>query len=176
MRKNIKIIGIILILFFFYTVCSIESINAYFTDDEILLNEVKIGSIKTEIVEENDNKTIVPGDDFKKIVKIKNIGESSCYVRVKVLISPEKYIDELNLDINTTDWDYQDGYYYYRHILDCGESTTPLFTKLTVPSGLKNGDVFDIDIYNESVQTIIYDANNNIITENYLAIFENITK
>lgn len=176
MRKSIKILSTILALLVIFIVCNIENINAFFSDSDTLINEVKIGSIKTEIIEENDTKTIVPGDNFKKVVSVKNIGESPCYVRIRVLISPNQYTKELNLDINTFDWDYQNGYYYYKHVLYCGESTTPLFTQLTVPSGLKDGDVFDIDIYNESVQAIALDSNNNIITKNYLEVFDEISK
>lgn len=173
MKNSIKVLSIMLIILAVCSLFNIRSINGFFHDEEKLTDEIVFGDIETMIVEECDNKPIISGEQFKKIVKIKNTGESPCFVRVKVLISPEKYKNELALDINTTDWEYKDGYYYYKKILNCNDETTPLFTKLTIPTGLKNGDIFDINIYSESIQHIIRNKDNTIVSD-YLEIFEKI--
>ena len=173
MKNSIKILSLMLVVLAICSLFNMRSINGFFHDEERLTDEIVFGDIETMIVEECDNKPIIPGEDFKKIVKVRNTGENPCFVRVKILISPEKYKDELALDINTTDWEYKDGYYYYKKVLDCNNETTPLFTKLTIPSSLENGDTFDINIYSESIQHMIYNNDNTIISD-YKEIFEKI--
>ena len=173
MKNSIKILSLVLVVLAICSLFNMRSINGFFHDEETLTDEIVFGDIETTIVEECDNKPIVPGEDFKKIVKVRNTGENPCFVRVKILISPEKYKDELALDINTTDWEYKDGYYYYKKVLNCNNETTPLFTKLTIPSSLENGDTFDINIYSESIQHIIHNNDNTIVSD-YKEIFEKI--
>lgn len=170
MKNYIKITSLILILIAICLSLNFKNINAYFIDNETLSSELVFGTVETEIIEDNDTKIIVPGEDFKKVVKVKNIGESPCFVRVKVLISPEKYKDTLSLNINTNDWEYKNGYYYYKNTLNSGNETTPLFTKLTIPNDLETGDIFDINIYSESIQSIIYE--NGTVIKDYKEIFE----
>ena len=172
--KSIKLIAIMLIVVGVCFSTNMQNINGYFSDEESVSDELVFGNVETEIVEEYDTKPIIPGEEFKKVVRIKNIGKNSCFVRVKILISPEEYAEELNLNINTNDWEYKNGFYYYKKPLNSGEITTPLFTKLTIPSGLNSGDVFDINIYSESIQSVIY-GNNHEIIDNYSEIFEKIS-
>ncbi len=174
MKKFVTVFSLMLIAFIICSLCNIEKINGFFTDEETSTNKLTIGSVETEIVEENDTKIISPGEEFKKIVKVRNTGKNPCYVRIKVLISPEKYKDELNLDIDITNWEYNNGYYYYKNVLNVNKETPPLFTKLTIPQDLKDGDIFDINIYSEGVQSIVYE-NDDLTIEDYLTIFEKIS-
>ena len=171
MKKYIKIISLMLAICAIVSLSNMGGISGFFHDEETLNNELRIGSVETEIVEEYDTKPIVAGDIFKKIVWIKNIGESPCYVRVRILVSPEQYKEELALNIDTVNWEYRNGYYYYKHMLNSGEKTSPLFTQLTIPSGLETGDVFDINIYSESVQFIVGNTDDTK-AKKYWEIFE----
>lgn len=173
MNKYLKLLSIVLVLITICMSINMKSISGFFHDEEKITNKIVIGSVETSIMEEFDTKPIVAGDEFKKIVTVKNNGNSPCYVRLKVLISPEQYKDELNLDINTTDWEYLDGYYYYKKILGCNEETVPIFTKLYIPNGLEKGDTFDINIYSESLQYFVND-NDNTVSKSYYDIFKNI--
>ena len=75
--RNIKIIALILIVFGICSCFNIQNINGYFLDKETLSDDIVFGNVETEIIEEYDTKTIVPGEEFKKIVKgaicLKNI-------------------------------------------------------------------------------------------------------
>lgn len=173
MRKVTLIISSILVLLTALLALNMSGIYGYFHDEETITEELVFGSIETEIVEECDTKPVMPGEEFKKIVQVKNTGNNPCFVRVKVLISPEEYTDELALDINTNDWKYKDGFYYYRKVLNVNDETTPIFTKLHIPNNLEKGDTFDINIYSESIQSVIYE-NDNTTTKDFLEIFEKI--
>ena len=173
MSNSIKILSLTLIIFAILSISNIGMINSLFYDNETLTKKIEFGTIDTKIIEEYDTKPIVAGEDFKKIVKVKNVGTNPCFIRVKLLINPEKYIDELALDINKTDWEYKDGFYYYKEILHVNEETAPLFTKLHIPDDLVEGETFDINVYSESIQSVIYSKNGQK-TMNYAEIFEKI--
>lgn len=79
---------------------------------------------------------VSPGVDITKEVKVKNIGDSDCLVRVKLdkLLGHkvgDSFVKSEDLDINyivlkTNDknWELsEDGYYYYKGILNPGEET-----------------------------------------------------
>jgi hypothetical protein len=173
MIKYTKAICFILITIAICLSFNVGHINAFFQDKENIPNKITIGNVETEIIEEYDVKPIIPGEEFKKIVKVKNTGNSSCFVRVKVEVSPEEYKDDLALNIDANYWEYKDGYYYYNSALQPNKETTPLFTKLHIPNNLKSGDVFDVNVYCESIQSVIFNSNNTK-TEKFLEIFEKI--
>ena len=173
MKNFIKIVSIVLITIAICLSFNMKNITGFFCDKESIPNKIAIGDVETEIIEEIDTKIIVAGEQFKKVVKIKNIGQSPCFVRTKVLISPENYKNELDLDINTNDWEYKDGYYYYKNVLQINDETTPLFTELTIPSSLEKGDIFDVNIYSESIQSFAYNKDNTI-SQNYIDIFKSL--
>lgn len=133
---------------------------AYYTASSDAHNVITSGSIDIDLVEtmKNENNQIVPypekpvggimpGMEHSKIVNVKNVGEHPAWVRVKVTKSIKvdgKSQDDsvLSLDLNTTEWLYEDGYYYYKEILAPGDTTAkPLFTKVNF-AGEKMGNEY----------------------------------
>lgn len=140
---------------------------AAFTVQDSVTNVITAGNIKIELKEmmispEDDselvpyvnNRAVVPGMEISKIVTVKNTGKNAAYVRVQIpsisvgVSGDDGYVlDEdlmegaaslVTLDINTTDWTYSNGYYYYNSALASGAETTPLFTTVTF-----SGDITD---------------------------------
>ncbi len=79
---------------------------------------------------------VIPGDIVSKQVTVENVCGHPFYLRVKLVsgatndtLSPE---DCFKLNINTANWTYADGYYYYNVILQPGETTPALFTQVEI--------------------------------------------
>lgn len=139
---------------------------SFLTDRDSARNKFSIGETITTIDEEfTPPKVLTPGTSFTKKPRVENLGNLPCYVRMRADFSDnnmQRYCDEL--DINTTDWKYDsaDGYYYYNKLLEPGEKTSPLFTKVTIKTTLSDGTVltdaqmkdFEILVYAESQQHI----------------------
>ena len=108
------------------------------------VNVITTGKVKMKIHEVSvtgedvaDEKMIIlPGDTVSRIVTIENCGTSGLYLRIKLVkaVNDAELTAEhcLTMDINTTDWTYHDGYYYYNVPLQAGETTKPLFTEVHV--------------------------------------------
>ena len=126
---------------------------------------------------------LMPGESADKIVTVENTGESDVWVRVLVNIAISEPGDPITnpliknlpleidvngvptpvvtLDIDDTNWIYEDGYYYYTSALMPGVITPPLFTKVSFAK--ETGDAYQgckilVDVTVEAVQT----ANNGI--------------
>ena len=79
---------------------------------------------------------IIPGDIVSKQVTVENVCGHSFYLRVKLVsgstneaLSAE---DCLKMDIDTANWTYLDGFYYYNAVLQPGETTPALFTQVEI--------------------------------------------
>lgn len=139
---------------------------AYYTASSRAHNVITSGSIDIDLVEtmKNENGQIVPypekpvggimpGMEHSKIVNVKNVGEHPAWVRVKVTKSIKvdgKSQDDsvLTLDFNTNKWIYEDGYYYYKDILDPKATTAePLFTTVNFA-----GEEMDNDYQNATIE------------------------
>lgn len=143
---------------------------AYFSAYDYHKNRVAVGRNESQIEEDFPDPSD-PGDErkpeYKKTVWVKNVSSAEnafnvdCYVRVSVSYSNYdigKGVALLGLD--TANWKYNssDGYYYYRHLLKEGQSTTPLFTGFTIDRDkidtLYQDKIkdFEIHVYEESVE------------------------
>lgn len=129
---------------------------AYFTDSVQVHNVITSGKVDITLVETTTDKLddgkptpfenvsgVMPGMTISKIAQVSNVGESDAYVRVAVqkVISGTAGTPDLALigiDFNTTEWTYQDGFYYYNKVLKPGELTVPLFTKVTFHESMDN--------------------------------------
>ena len=130
---------------------------AYFTASETAHNVITSGGVdiqlhefsergNEELVPWEDVDGVMPGAEISKIAVVENTGASAAWVRVSVTKTitlargvqgtPDPSLLELN--INTTDWTEQGGYYYYNHSLLPGETTTPLFTTVTFAPEMGN--------------------------------------
>ncbi len=151
--------------------------SAYFAYSDKAHNVITTSGVAIELIEDTDEVGIdgrpvpftniegaMPGDKISKIPKIKNIDESDVYVRMKVVASVRRAdgeTDEIPLDTFRLDlsrsWSFGDNnYYYYMRPLAAGETTTQLFTTVTIPEDLADryqGATYMITVQGEAVQT-----------------------
>ena len=140
-------------------ICNIAAVGgviAYLTSADTAVNTYGVGHVDTDIVEEFDPPPeLKPGVSFEKNVKVKNTGECPSYVRVQAVFTDGDMEKLCDVDWNTNDYEYRDGYYYYKNILEVGETTEPLFTTITVDENATADQLkdFDILVYVEAYQT-----------------------
>lgn len=150
---------------------------AYFTAEEQVHNVITTGGVDITLQEWADEaKTtpfedlsgIMPGRQVTKIPEVVNSGEHPVFVRVQIdksilqaegAAEDEADLSLVQLDINTTDWIEQDGYYYYKKILQPGETTEPLFTSVTFDASM--GNQFQSSDITVSVKAQAVQAANN---------------
>lgn len=114
----------------------------------------------TVSLEDMSNSTV------NKTVKITNSGNVPCYVRVSVEFSNSDFnaslrnssLSEDSIVGAGTDWvSGDDGYYYYKNIVDPGSSTSVLFDKVVFGNinkkYLKHVDDFTIYVSQESISS-----------------------
>lgn len=117
---------------------------AYYTNLGVTTNVVTSGSITLKIHEKtadgsefpSGGVSVIPGDIVSKQVSVENVCSQPFYLRIKLTgsstnetLSPEEC---LKLDIDTVNWTYLDGYYYYNRILNPAETTPTLFTQVEI--------------------------------------------
>ena len=108
-----------------------------------------------------DPVVIMPGDVVSKRVSVENTGSSPAYLRV--MLTPGvndanlSAADCIQMDLDLTNWTYQDGYYYYNQILQPGQTTPALLTQVTfVGEKITNaylGKMFSLDVEVQAVQS-----------------------
>lgn len=147
---------------------------AYFTGEYRQTNVITTGSVDIALQEWGDEEKtepfvdpsgVMPGTDVTKIPEVVNTGSSAAWIRVKVEKkiltggkdeAPADEVEKLiGLNIDTTAWTYQDGYYYYKSELEPGASTAPVFTKVSISKDMdntfKNAQI-KVDVAAEAVQ------------------------
>lgn len=117
---------------------------AYYTTIGKATNVVTSGGIQMKIHENTADGSafpeggvyIIPGDIVSKQVSVENVCSHPFYLRVKLIsgstneaLSAE---DCLKMDINTNDWSFYDGFYYFNRILQPGETTPVLFSQVEI--------------------------------------------
>lgn len=168
--KKIKLVFIVTLVFAIGSLTSLAFLHA---NTPALTNTFTVGDVTTKIEEEIE--TI--GTKIKKEPVIVNTGKNDCLVRVRVTVTPElKDIQDMIKGWNNETWTKgEDGYYYYKGILKAGNNskTTPLFTHivgLTQEDGSVKDEYKDIindlaiNVYQESVQAIVYKADGTFIS------------
>lgn len=118
---------------------------------EEITNAFKLGSVETEILE---------GEDGFKNPMVINLGENDCYVRARVLISPAKALENVELT-GGEGWTLkEDGFYYYNSVLAPQKTTEAIFESIKIKDGVDWGALgiedFEVAVYEESVQTVVY--------------------
>lgn len=170
-RKTILLTGALCILSF-STLVGVSM--AYLTSHTKLDNLMKIGlnhSVLEETFPTPDPINPDTVQTYEKVVSVHNTKKVPCYVRVLVAFSNGTIGDNVDfLNLNTKDWEYiedaanvsLEGYYYYKHPLEPGNTTAPLFEGLQIgdqldfsDNGADNG--FQVILYEETVQCEPYD-------------------
>lgn len=122
--------------------------------DSPLLNTFTLAEVETNIEESGSTSA-------DKSAVVKNTGKSPVYVRARVVVSGIAP-DLLDVKYHTsaingeTVWqDGEDGYYYYKAILQADPAnpptTTALFTGVDVDFSVGPEVTFSVDVYQESV-------------------------
>lgn len=153
---------------------------AYFTAQDTALNTITTGNLdivineyqtvnNQEIPYTDPTTPVMPGDSVSKIVRIENTGSGSAYIRAKIDISfdgdeqQELSTDLVQLNIGD-DWTLaDDGYYYYRNIVEPSEETSNLFTTVYFDNDMDNeyqNKKLTIDIDAEAIQSKNNDRTN----------------
>lgn len=117
---------------------------AYYTVVGTATNVVTSGGIQLQIHEKTADGSdfptegvyIIPGDIVSKQVTVENVCAHPFYLRVKLVsgtnneaLTPD---DCLKMDLDTQNWTYVDGYYYFNNVLGPGETTPALFTQVEI--------------------------------------------
>ena len=161
------------------------STTAYFTHEETATNVITMGNIKIELQELAIPKDggepvpfenaidVLPGTDVSKIVQVKNVGAEAAWIRISVeksLMLAEGMNGDVDLslvtyDLNTVYWIELNGYFYYNDILNPGETTEPLFTKVMFSSSMG-------DMYQQSKAILKIDAQATQVANNGSTVFQ----
>lgn len=117
---------------------------AYYSTVGKATNVVTSGNIQFIIHEKTDQGTafpedgvyIVPGDVVSKEVSIESDCEHPFYLRVKIVYgvdSTELSAEEcFKLNINEEYWELHDGWYYYKGIVEPGQTTPNVFSHVEI--------------------------------------------
>ncbi|ATD54227.1 signal-mediated exported protein [Clostridium chauvoei] len=174
MRRKKELIATLSVVLFIVIIGGIFKTLGFFSDIDTNESVFTTGKIDTEVTEEFDSSDKDHKDNLKKKVKIKNNSETEALVRVSI---STRWIDDndnvLGLDENVVqlnmskDWEKywvkgNDGYYYYKKILegkkdDKNAETEMLLESVTfnIPEEKKplyEGKNFIIDVKSEGVQ------------------------
>lgn len=125
----------------------------YFESKSKIVNTFQGGNNTCSIEEEFDEYAyFIGGEEYTKKVTVRNTGTTASYIRLLAETVDSRMETSLSFDFNYSDWTQKqdDGYYYYKYILEPGEVTEPLFTTIT-PNN--NCYEFEMICYGESVQS-----------------------
>ena len=121
-----------------------QSTLAFYTTIGKTTNVVTSGGIELKIHEKTvdgsdfpaEGVYIIPGDIVSKQVSVENTCKHPFYLRLKLVSGSSNEalsVEEcLKMDIDTQNWTYMDGYYYYNTILQPEETTPALFTQVEI--------------------------------------------
>lgn len=128
---------------------------AYFVAEETAYNVITTGALFMDLVEETEDgkpwpeegiKDVIPCMEVGKVVYVENRGSVPFFTRIQkeTIVTPgpgvtAELTDEyISVDINTECWIEQGDFYYYYRILQPGEKTEPLFTKVSFAPEMGN--------------------------------------
>ena len=117
---------------------------AYYVLQGTSKNIITTGDIDISIVETlngvafTGNINVAPGSTLNRALYVQNVGGHPCWLRIK--IETTKNVDDrdvISMNIDSQNWIYQDGYYYYKNILASGATSAALYDQLSI---LEYGD------------------------------------
>ena len=125
---------------------------AYYSTVGKATNVVTSGNIQFIIHETTDQGKefpregvyIVPGDIVSKKVSIESDCEHPFYLRVKMVygVNSKELSSEdcFKLNINEEYWEFYDGWYYYKEVVDPGETTPDVFSHVEIVGSKVDND------------------------------------
>lgn len=153
-----------------------QSTIAYYSTVGKATNVVTSGNIQFKIHEMTDQGTafpeegvyILPGDIVSKKVSIESDCGQPFYLRVKIVYgidSQELSVEDcFKLNINEANWELHDGWYYYKDVVEPGETTPDVFSHVEIVGAKVDnsyiGKTLTLTVNAQAVQ-----AKNNPITD-----------
>ena len=173
MKKRIFTCAMILICF----AVVVQGTAAFYSTEDTARNTITTSAVDVTLIEEQmiDGKPepfpsgsiySKPGMTVSKIVSVK-CEDADSWVRVKVdTMFSDKEGNPLNIDMdviessvlfdtNTNDWEYKDGWWYYKEPLKKGKTTENLFENVTFSKSMGNvfqGSTAEIVVSVQAVQ------------------------
>ncbi len=179
-KQKILLISIALLI-----VAVVGGTSAFFVTSDRAHNVITTDGVSIDLIESTDRVGVdgrsipftnidnaMPGGTYSKIPQVKNTDHGDVWVRILVKNSAKAAdgsvisapADAIQADYNTHNWlNGGDGYYYYYRALKAGETTEPLFTKVTLSKNLSASFAdtsFSINIVAQGVQ--VANNGNNI--------------
>ena len=175
MKKfKLKLFSLALIIIVLALVCQVRFVDMSFSyaSNGSAASVVTSGNIKLDVYEVSpleDGLTIIPGESIPWCVEVKNTGNHPFYLRVKLVSGVDEQAlsaeDCFKLNIDATQWLYQDGWYYYTETVNPGETTPYVFSHVEiVGSAVDNrylGKTLTLTVKAQAVQ-----SENNPLTDN----------
>ena len=154
MKRKIFLISLLVIALALVSVGSL----AYFTAEDTAHNVITSGTVDILLEEWSKNGDtlvpfedvvgVMPGTDVSKIVTVRNTGTADAWIRASVSIEVTVPLEDgtiatldpkyVNLDYNTEDWTYIDGYWYCKIAPEANGVTAPLFTTVSFDIAMDN--------------------------------------
>ncbi|MBR3147515.1 MAG: hypothetical protein IKF54_05165 [Eubacterium sp.] len=125
---------------------------AYFTDYE----DARGGAVLT--LESESELHEIPEDD-KKTISVQNTGYSDIIVRISVFGS------FVTVEADESDWVQDGDYWYYKHILGPGESTSDIIARIDTGKAAEAGHDFDVVVVHESERVTYDDTDENRVVK-----------
>ncbi len=145
-KEKIVILLLVIIAFFIFVVSTI----AFRIYDKTANNVITFGNIKMQLlqttlnknndeidVNDDENFDITHNSTVSRRIKVKNLGKQEFFLRISLkMIGTDENNKEFNADdfviydLNTKDWIYKDGWYYYKNVVKENETTSNLITKI----------------------------------------------
>ena len=153
-----------------------QSTIAYYSTVGKATNVVTSGNIQFKIHEMTDQGTafpeegvyILPGDIVSKKVSIESDCGQPFYLRVKIVYgidSQELPVEDcFKLNINEANWELHDGWYYYKDVVEPGETTPDVFSHVEIV-GAKVDNSYIGKTLTLTVKAQAVQAKNNPITD-----------
>lgn len=165
MRKKIWIQSVMYFAVVFLT-AQISGVIAYQTDEASMCNRFVPRWNESEITEEfPEPKPVIPGENhtITKKIKVTNTSGVPCFVRIFLKSSnsdiPLEFLYEGEVGYHKEDWILgEDGYYYYKHILEEGTETSELIDGIQIKDDTKlseywgDATTLSVLVYGETVQ------------------------
>ena len=165
-KLKMTVISLVAILLTFFTQTSL----AFYTTIGRATNVVTTGEIRFIIHETTDQGTpfpeegvyIVPGDVVSKQVSVESACEQPFYLRVKLVygVDEQELTSEecFRVNINEEYWQLVDGWYYYKDVVQPGQTTPYVFSQVEiVGSEVDNsylGKTLTLSVVAQGVQSV----------------------
>lgn len=131
-----------------YAVKWLPSAFGYLSSRDYAGNTMTVGNNRINIIEE-----FIPPDKLEpaavipKKVNIENTGKNPCAVRVSAEFSDSDTAGIAALDVDEEHWEYRnDGYYYYKEILEPGDITHTLINTVTISETAEKNQLKDFEL------------------------------